>query len=342
MIGFVLNYRRSDSTIAVLQLATWLEELGLDVSIFSTGPPLPVCSRWDKRVKRDCGKQSSIVDWSHAVFANAPSEALVSILRDNRTKMSLICSWEELLNCHHRVIESVDTVICPSRTSYRYMKAAPLAIRQLLKMPWDLLMPPIQRDQEVDPKRIGIVWNLDGSQAESQDFGFFDTLTSLLKIKSLYFTVFWNDGLSQEARDCLDDLRCRADGRVELIKNASIEKQILLSSAHDLTLWPSKYDNFGFPGLVSLTAGTPCIAYDHPVIGEIIKDQESGLLVPCELAFTPMDVPLVVPDNDKFKSTVLDLVNDPYKLQSLRSTAQIKASDRRGYFCNTVKQLFGL
>lgn len=343
MLGIVLDYRRTDAAFAVSQWAKGLEEAGLRVSLFSLGPPAHVCDNWDARVARN--RSRNYVDWvndcDQVLFCHPPApEVLYSA---NHAKTLLLCLWEHLPLLSPVLMDAMDRIICPSRALHRYLQDDTRCDpKKLVRLSWDLLVPSVRREQPVDEDRIGLLWNLDGSQAEWQDFSFFNVMTLLLAQPNLYFTVFWNDQLSQAARTSLDDLRYKADGRIELLRNPSLDKQIVVAASHDLTLWPSCQENFGWTGLVSIAAGTPCVAYDHPVIAEIVKDGHGGSLVPCELEPNDFGAPVIIPNTDRFCAAVLALTDDPARLQDLRHTSQSRSEQRRKAFVAGQTGLFSL
>jgi glycosyltransferase involved in cell wall biosynthesis len=57
------------------------------------------------------------------------------------------------------------------------------------------------------------------------------------------------------------------------------EKLALLRMS-DVLPFPSRYEGFGLPILEGMAAGTPVISTDIPVVNEIIRDGENGLLIP--------------------------------------------------------------
>ncbi|NIN63605.1 MAG: hypothetical protein GTO63_02585, partial [Anaerolineae bacterium] len=58
------------------------------------------------------------------------------------------------------------------------------------------------------------------------------------------------------------------------------DRQELIFGHHDLTLWPTLVESAALVGLTSLSMGAPVIAFDHPVVGDVIKDGRNGVLIP--------------------------------------------------------------
>ena len=60
----------------------------------------------------------------------------------------------------------------------------------------------------------------------------------------------------------------------------SEEEKLALLRASDVLPFPSRYEGFGLPLLEGMAAGTPVVSTDIPVVNEIVRDGENGLLVP--------------------------------------------------------------
>jgi glycosyltransferase involved in cell wall biosynthesis len=60
----------------------------------------------------------------------------------------------------------------------------------------------------------------------------------------------------------------------------SEEQKLALLRASDVLPFPSRYEGFGLPLLEAMAAGTPVISTDIPVVNEIVRDGENGLLIP--------------------------------------------------------------
>jgi len=58
------------------------------------------------------------------------------------------------------------------------------------------------------------------------------------------------------------------------------EEKLALLRASDVLPFPSRYEGFGLPLLEGMAAGTPVISTNIPVVDEIVRDGENGLLIP--------------------------------------------------------------
>ena len=58
------------------------------------------------------------------------------------------------------------------------------------------------------------------------------------------------------------------------------DQKLALLRTSDLLPFPTRYEGFGLPLLEGMAAGTPVISTDIPVVNEIVRDGENGLLIP--------------------------------------------------------------
>ncbi|MGC8873969.1 MAG: glycosyltransferase, partial [Chloroflexia bacterium] len=67
---------------------------------------------------------------------------------------------------------------------------------------------------------------------------------------------------------------------LHFLGQVSEQEKIALLRACDVYVLPSRYEGFGLPLLEAMACRAPIVASDVPVIHEIVRDGENGLLVP--------------------------------------------------------------
>jgi glycosyltransferase involved in cell wall biosynthesis len=89
-------------------------------------------------------------------------------------------------------------------------------------------------------------------------------------------------GINQAQRARLLDIARRAgvERHIHLLGYLSDEALINLYRASDALLFPTRYEGFGLPLLEAMAAACPVISSDIPVVREIVRHGENGLLVP--------------------------------------------------------------
>src|SRR5204863_7210905 len=75
---------------------------------------------------------------------------------------------------------------------------------------------------------------------------------------------------------------CRDNGSVERVallgRVSEVDKVRLMRSA-DCLVYPTRYESFGLPPLEAMAARCPVVATDLPVVREMIRDGDNGVLV---------------------------------------------------------------
>jgi glycosyltransferase involved in cell wall biosynthesis len=70
------------------------------------------------------------------------------------------------------------------------------------------------------------------------------------------------------------------EANLHFLGTISEDEKLALLRASDVLPFPSRYEGFGLPLLEGMAAGTPVISTNIPVVDEIVRDGENGLLVP--------------------------------------------------------------
>lgn len=79
------------------------------------------------------------------------------------------------------------------------------------------------------------------------------------------------------------EMIARKDGtsdHLKIIERVSEEDKVALYNSADVYVLPTRYEGFGLPPLEAMAAGCPVVASDIPVVDEVVRNQENGLLVP--------------------------------------------------------------
>src|SRR4029077_3068891 len=164
----------------------------------------------------------------------------------------------------------------------------------------------------------------------------------LQKCPNTWLTIAYSSLLPATGVKELRNLAHSAEGRVELVRNTSWEKHMLLYGRHDLTVWPSLIESTGMVGLCSLAMGTPVIAFDHPAIGEIIRNGKNGELVPCELKSNWLGVPYVESDYSAFGKQLIALINSFQRIIQMREWTSTGLKDRQEQFLHRFSKLLSI
>jgi glycogen(starch) synthase len=83
------------------------------------------------------------------------------------------------------------------------------------------------------------------------------------------------------------------------------EEKLALLRASDVLPFPSRYEGFGLPLLEGMAAGTPVISTNIPVVDEIVRDGQNGLLVPYDDTAALARAILAVLDNADLRARLV-------------------------------------
>lgn len=67
---------------------------------------------------------------------------------------------------------------------------------------------------------------------------------------------------------------------LQIIERVSEEDKVRLYNSADVSVLPTRYEGFGLPPLEAMAAGCPVVASDIPVVDEVVRHNENGLLTP--------------------------------------------------------------
>jgi glycosyltransferase involved in cell wall biosynthesis len=84
------------------------------------------------------------------------------------------------------------------------------------------------------------------------------------------------------------------------------EEKLALLRTSDALPFPSRYEGFGLPLLEGMAAGTPVISTDIPVVNEIVRHGENGLLVPYDDVAALTSAMLAVLDDQALRARLVN------------------------------------
>jgi hypothetical protein len=335
-VCFRLHYQKDDVTHTAIRLASFAQAIGLDPIILPRSRPASVDSYWDRNANRHTKlkfneyiKKGGI---SHIIFLSTADPEELKAAQKAGIKTILYIFWDAITAEDTNLYHIFNHVVCPSRRIAKLM-AEKMGLDNLHAISYDPDVPITNDYRIVDPRKIKLFWSLDGSQCVNTEPKFMTVIESVLKQNpNISITVTYNNILPPQGVVELTRISTSSGGRVNLIVNPSWDKQQLLYGQHDLTIWPSLVENVGLVGLCSLYMSTPVIAFDHPIIGEIVKDNKNGELVPCDLILNWLGVPYVQANYPVFTRQLLRLVDNTEKLSQMREWASSGLRERQASF----------
>jgi hypothetical protein len=343
-VGLRLHYQKTDAVYMAFRVAELAQSLGFDVEILPRNKPSAIHPAWDKNVFRHSG--IDYYTWikegvSRIVFFGQAAPNELQAAQKAGVKTILVVLWDQIEIEDTNLYHLFDGIVCPAKKVARLL-ADKMGLDNICCVPWDPGIPITNDYREIDIRKVTLLWSLDGSQCVHQEPKFISVVENLLASHSnTFITITYNNILPPKGVTELKKLIEYGDGRVNLVSNPSIDRHMLMYGQHDLTIWPSLIESVGLVGLSSLYMGTPVIAFNHPLVSEIVKDGKNSELVPCDLQLNWLGVPYVQPNYAIFGRQLSRLVENPEKLSQMREWTSSGLRERQDLFQDRWAKLLG-
>ena len=312
MIYIYSPYRRDETTYAALRVAqSALETSNQDVFILPQGPKSGVASPfWDNRVLSRINTLPAILSATAIVHFGVDLDFINMIqhYRKNATKncnQILVPSW------HSTRLETITTIrsffdycVVPTPTIKKTLMQCVYGkthTKKLIELPWDIRATLTKRDGHVRKnwKKVCVVADSDAI-GNSSSF-IFTVLDELLNSQNnLEFTVLHSRAFCPADRQSIKYLSRDFHTRLVFKTMPALENLALEFHNHDWVWLPSRRANFGVFANLAISCGCPVLAWDIPPYNEIIQNDVSGILVPCDTKTNWMQAPSAINDTSNF------------------------------------------
>lgn len=329
----VTAYSRSDPTIAGLQAAEYLNMVGYRVEIFAVGPRAKVSDYWDKRAARKADLPFVRVikeGFDTIIWTAPPDEDSFLRARKATSRNYLLASWDQLPNIFKEMCEAFDGILCPSWAAYEHFKHR-WKIKSAYYLPWSVSHSCPLLDERARPLGdvLKLFWPLYGWQAYRHEPSIYQALSDFLRDNpNASVTAGTSINTKLKKNTALYRLCSLYPSRFKIFQHHDRASHTVELAKHDLCMWPSLFESFGFEGLTSLCAGVPVVAFNNRPSNEFVRDQNNGLVVEAELDSLGNDVPIVKPDYKKYFEFLSKLLSRPKEIMAFRSRAHIDLDKR--------------
>lgn len=342
-LGIYTRYSHCEATYTALRLADWATETGIPVSLFSdTARPVSLRPQWDHNVRGNLG--SRFTQWaprqSTIIWTHCPIVQQIRWAKQHKIKTGLFCLWNELKETDSDSYAAADFIISPSEVTAKFVDKV-LKPRQSWGVPWDVGEPVTQRDQRIQSRECWLllplmdyeVHNMEGTALELAG-------RALQRFDDVVLTVAYNSStIAPFATRRMQQFRRQFGDRVQLITQVPLHKRPSMFAAHDLTIWPVSRHNTGMTGLLSITMGTPVIAFRMPLLAEFLSPTNS-VLVESRIQHNELGIPqLDHPDFPYMEQCLHGLLRDRVTLRMLQQSAAAGLEHRRDTFETILTRL---
>lgn len=189
--------------------------------------------------------------------------------------------WQNF--CMHFPLGAADRLIALSRHEVGVLKRLRLAERKIAMIPLWVDVPYIESVAYEESLAAGYPSPHVLFLGQLKERKGYDTLARAmpLVLEKCPTTTFLFAGQNPARAGHLEAI-CRENGSIEkmvLLGQVDEESKVRLMRSADCLVYPTRYESFGLPPLEAMSAGCPVIATDLPVVSEMVRDGENGLLV---------------------------------------------------------------
>lgn len=335
-LGICTGYWRHESAYAAIALATLAETLDADVSLFDVSPKqTDLQSPWDHR--RLYWRDTPFTEWVTTLdrlFWTYPPNAAQSEwvkFEVPRVRTGAMPLWHAVWHGCREELQPIDYLFSPHRVGAEFF--ARFACLSSSVMPFDVGTLITRKPFRAVLSPVRVLFPLfDGNCRRMEMTAFEVADRALATFPDVHFTFLGNSGtLASRAKRRIDCMCKTYPGRAYRRRLESFSAYPAICAAHDLTYWPTHYENLALAGLCSVQAGTPVLCFDVPPLGEILPPT-SAVRVPAPLGRTGSGAAVCLGDYNAMERSLHLLLRERSRIQALHATVADGLLTRREQF----------
>lgn len=312
MIYVYSPYRRDETTYAALRVAqSALETSNQDVFILPQGPKSGVASSfWDNRVLSRINTLPAILSATSIVHFGVDVD-FINMVQHYKKNSSKACTQILVPLWHSTRLETITNI----RSFFDYCVAPTAAIKKtlmqcvygktrtkkLIELPWDVRSNQTKREGHVRKNWTKICVVADSDAIGNSSNFIFTVLDELLNSQSnLEFTVLHSRSFCPADKQTIKCLLRDFNTRLSFKQMPPLDSLTLEFHNHDWVWLPSRRSNFGAFANLANSCGCPVITWDISPYNEIIENDVTGVLVPCDSKTNWMQAPSAINDTSNF------------------------------------------
>lgn len=312
MIYIYAPYRRDEVTCAALRVAqAALETSNRDVFILPQGPKAGTASDfWDNRVLSRINTLPAIVSATSIVHFGVDLD-FITMLRHYRKSISTKCTQILVPSWHSTRLETISAVrafydhcVVPTptvRKTFTQCVYGKTRTKKLIELPWSVRTVQTRRDGRVRKNAIKVCVMADSDAISNSSSFILTVLDELLNSHSgLEFTVLHSRAFCPADKQTIKSLLRDFHTRLVFRAMPRLENIQVDFHDHDWVWLPSRRANFGVFANLAASCGCPTLAWDIPPYNEIIQNDVTGVLVPCDTKTNWMQAPSAIVDTSNF------------------------------------------
>lgn len=341
MIGICTRYNRHEATYAALRLADWYESRGEEVSLFTMSEtPTPVSDKWDRRVIVDEFFSQWSPTCSTVLWTSLPHPEQVLWVKQCNSKAVALVLWHTLTREDRTALALFDRLLCPRAACHSFLRS--WGIKNSVNVGWDCGYPIFRKPDDYQIEGLKVLLPLWDGNARRTEMTILDVVDRCLtRDDTCKFTIpYSSSSLNSAARRTLKQLAKKHENRVALVPSVHPDTRPLLYSSHDLTLWPSHYENTCMTAHASYEMGTPVLGFSYTPTNECLDDQ-IAIPVPCRgTERNDLGLPSVIPNYQMMDEMLLHAVQDVEYVRHLQQNiAQFTDEPRQQFDARLAQAL---
>lgn len=319
-IGLFTRYQPNELTRVALQLADWLSQRHVPVTIRAKGHIGTVDPGWDRTIIHD---RSSLVftEWakgcSAIVWTHTPPAEQLRWAKEKKIRNIYLASWDELDVDPTQAYPLFHKIVLPSRVPADMLKRSH-KLTNVVTVPLYPNLPITQKGSRALSPHVRILVPLYSQTTTAVHCETMRTMSRVLdNVPDASVTILYHR-LNGIATRLLDELRKEYGSRLKACSGLLTSELHLCYAQHDITVWPSQQENFGLIGATSLYLGTPVIGFDIPPINEIIRNGRNGVLLDTNVSIGAAGTRWATLHYQRLEKAVIEVAQDPALLSTLQ------------------------
>ncbi len=319
-LGICTRYTYHESTYAAIRLANAAKAVGRDVSIFTmTAKPARITKQWDGVVVT-CDREF-FSRWASrcdtVLWTTMPSVTQVQWANKQHKRTIIFVLWHELDKEMLADLLFFDIVLCPTQACYDLLRAH--GVLNCVHIPWDCGEPIHNKPADyvvTQPRLLLPLW--DGN-ARRTEMTIIDVLRlALERFPQVQITVACNSSTIYTAGTLkLTKLASSFPDRLCVKRCVPPNQRFALYQSHDLTLWPTHFENMSAVAIQSIELGTPVLGFSFRPTNEVL-DVHNSVVVHCAEEVNDLGLPRAIPDYECFDTALYNILRDLDYLRTLQ------------------------
>jgi hypothetical protein len=334
-LGICTPWCFREATQAAIRIAEWARAADIDVTLrASNSSPPRLHTRWDAEVQTT--RPLTFTAWARScstvIWTRPPIREQVTWAAKNGIYTVILYLWADVSEADFPALRAAQCVLCPG-TTIKHYAVERVRVRKAVCICWDVGLPFVRKDPRVQTNYQWVLLPLFDREPYRMEATIVDICGRMLyRYPDTVLTAAYHSStLAPFATRRLAVFQQYFGDRVRLRKAMPINDRPYVFQQHDLTLWPVHLTSLGNTGLLSLSMGTPVIAFDCPPVSEFLNRMNS-VVVPAEGHFDELGIPRLDPDYCQFERILYQQLDAKERLAKLQQTVLHGMDQRRTVF----------